>query len=389
MSKESSESFYSNIRSDASISSSRTYTDSSFNQGNKFLEMQLKIETLEHELANARIEIRDYEQRLINEERKNQDVQKQMQFLRHERSSYTEERSNFEDRLSIETSRVAKLELQIKQYENENDLLLKKVANLEDALRAEKYQLESYTEKFRTSQASSAESSKVKTLEDKIKNQQQRIFELEMLLETSRSDSDAFKSRITSFESTIEHQKIQFDGMLKKLQGSNANKEYLVQKVGILTQNLKQYQFEIESMTVQLQNAKSMIASLTAELGRVNGQLSKFQSALSNSYLLNGELMTKVSSMSSMSQYNSSFESKFDLLNLNLNSIEASSKAYTYSTPSLLEATGSETYMRYIRSSSAMSDGNSDSGNVSFTTYTGKKDESSAEEDGKLNGKIQ
>lgn len=351
------------------------YVENSFNQG-KFLEMQHKIQTLELELSNARNERRDYEHRLLMEERKNQDIQKQIQFLRLETSTYNNERSSFEERLSFESSRSSKLEMELKKYENETVLLLKKVASLEEALRAEKYQLETYTSKFKSSQTLGTDSNRIKSLEEKLKNQQQRIFELELLLENNRSDSDSFKSKITSYESSIEQQKIQVESLLKKLQGTNADKEYLVQQVSLLTQSMKQYQFEIESMTAQLQNAKAIIASLTAELGRANGQLAKFQAALSNSYLLNGELMTKVSSMSTMTSYKNSFESKFDLLSINLNSIEASAKAYTYSTPSLLEAAGSDTYMRYIRSSSsASSDVNVENGNVTFTPYSVKEEE--------------
>lgn len=333
----------------------RYYRESSYNQ-QKFLELQNKIQSLELELSNYKNDRKNYEARIAYEQKRVQEMGEKVQGLRFEKSSIIQERSTFEERLSFESSKINDLEIKLRDYINENELLLKKVSNLEETLRSERYQLETYSEKFRNSQTSGSGPSRMKSFEEKVKSQQQRIFELELLIETVNADTDSFKSQLTSYESTIDHQKIQIDSVLKKLQNANADNEFLVKKLSLLQQSLSNYKFEIESMTSKLQNAKGLIAQLTGELARANGQLAKFQAALSNSYILNGELMTKVSGLSSLSQYQSSFDSKFDILGVNLNSIEASSKAYSYNTPSLLEATGSDTYMRYIRASSTGSE---------------------------------
>ncbi|CAG9800939.1 unnamed protein product [Chironomus riparius] len=370
VSKERYENFYNDIRSDSSMYSERIYRENSFNQ-QKFLELQNRIQSLELELSNYKNDRKNYEARIAYEQKRVQEMSEKVQGLRFEKSTIIQERSSFEERLSFESTKINDLELKLRDYINENELLLKKVSNLEDTLRSERYQLETYSEKFRSIQTGGNGGSRMKTFEEKVKSQQQRIFELELLIETVNADTDSFKSQLTSYESTIDHQKIQIESILKKMQNANADNEFLVKKLSLLQQTLSNYKYEIESMTGQLQNAKGLIAQLTAELARANGQLAKFQAALSNSYILNGELMTKVSGLSSLSQYQSSFDSKFDMLSVNLNSIEASSKAYTYNTPSLLEATGSETYMRYIRASSSGSERevNSDV-ETGFTPYT-------------------
>lgn len=333
----------------------------------KFLEMQNKIQSLELELENYKNDRRNYDQRIAFEQKRVQDLTSKVNSIKIENSAYLRERSTLEERISVENSKTSDLELRFQDILNENSFLLKKISNLEETVRSERLQMEAYTERFKSSKSTGVGSGKIGSLEDRIRNQQQRIFELEAIIENSNSDSSSLRSSLSSYESTIEHQKIQVDSILKKLQNANADNEFLVKKLALLTQTLRNYQFEIESMSAQLQNAKSIIASLHAELARANGQLAKYQAALSSSYVLNGELMTKVSGFSTMTQYQSTTETKLDILNLNLQKIEASAKSFTYNTPSLLEATGSETYLKYIKQTSSNS---VDSENAEFTPYS-------------------
>ncbi|KAG5679322.1 hypothetical protein PVAND_008895 [Polypedilum vanderplanki] len=356
-----------NIRSDAisSIISGRYIQDNSYQNQQKFFELQNKIQTLELELANYKNERKNYEQRISFEQKRVQDLSKQIQSMKIENSVFTSERSTYEERIVEGNSKLSDLELRLQDVLNENSFLLKKITTLEETLKSERYQMEIYTEKYKSSQSSPGNMmAKIKSFEERIKSQQQRIFELESIIENSNADSDSLKSQLTSYESTIEHQKIQVESILKKLQAANADNEFLVKKLALLTQTLRNYQFEMESMTAQLQNAKAIIASLHTELARSNGQLSKYQAALSNSYVLNGELMTKVSGLNTLSQYSSSTESKFDILQMSLSSMEANAKAYTYNTPSLLEATNSETFTKYLKVQS--SETSSENG---FTPY--------------------
>ena len=321
--------------------------------------MQNRIQNLELELSNYKNDRRNYEQRIAFEQRRVSDLSMKIQSLRSENSSYLRDRNTFEEKVSSESSRVNELELKLQDILNENTFLLKKISGLEETLKAERYQMEVYTEKFKTSLSSGPGNANSKGLEERIRQQQQRIFELESLLENGNADVDTFKSQLSNYESTIEHQKIQVESILKKLQGSNADNEFLIKKLGLLTQTLRNYQFEIESMAGQLQNAKAIIAQLHAELSRVNAALAKYQAAMSSAYILNGELMTKVSSFSTLTQYQSSTDTKLDILGLNLRAIEGATKP-AFNTSALLEATGSETYLKYIRTEST------ESGNVAF-----------------------
>lgn len=335
--------------------------DNSFYSQQKFLEMQNRIQNLELELSNYKNDRRNYEQRISFEQKRVADLNMKVQALRSENSVYLRERTAFEEKVSSEGSRMSELELKLQDILNENTFLLKKISSLEETLKSERYQMEIYTERFKSSLNSSGLGSN-KGLEEKVRLQQQRIFELESLLEGGNADADSWKSQLSNYESTIEHQKIQVESILKKLHGSNADNEFLIKKLGLLTQTLRNYQFEIESMSGQLQNAKTIIAQLHAELARVNAALAKYQAAMSSAYILNGELMTKVSGFSTLTQYQTTTESKLDILGLNLSKIEASAKPLSFNTSALLEATGSETYLKYIRATST----ESESGNVAF-----------------------
>lgn len=324
--------------------------------------MQNRIQNLELELSNYKNDRRNYEQRISFEQKRVADLNMKVQALRSENSVFIRERTTFEEKVSSESSRVSNLELKLQDLLNENTFLLKKVSGLEETLKSERYQMEIYSSKFKSSLNTGAGGGN-KGLEDKIRQQQQRIFELESLLEGGSADSEGLRSQLSNFESTIEHQKIQVETILKKLHSSNADNEFLIKKLGLLTQTLRNYQFEIEAMSGQLSNAKSIIAQLHAELARLNGALAKYQAAMSSAYMLNGELMTKVSGFSTLTQFQSSSDSKLDILGLNLSKIEASSKSLSFNTSALLEATGSETYLKYIRATSTES---SESGNVAF-----------------------
>jgi chromosome segregation ATPase len=335
--------------------------NSMFNQ-QKVLELQNRIQSLELELANYKNDRQNYENRISFEQKRISDLNNKLQAMRVENSVYIRERTTFEEKMSSDNSKVNDLELRFQDILNENTFLLKKISGLEETLKSERYQMEIYIEKFKSSLSTGNAGGSNKGFEERVKIQQQRIFELESLIENGNADADSFRSQLSSYESTIEHQKMQVDSLLKKLQGSNADNEFLVRKLGLLTQTLRNYQFEIESMSGQLQNAKAIISSLHAELARANAALAKYQAAMGSAYMLNGELMTKVSGFSTMSQMQSSTDSKLDILGLNMSSMKSSSKSLTYNTSALLEATGSETFLKFIRATST----DSESGNVAF-----------------------
>jgi predicted nucleic acid-binding Zn-ribbon protein len=356
-----------NSRSDSSFSNTFNerliIRDNSMFSEQKILELQNRIQTLELELSNFKNDRRNYEQRISFEQRRVADLNNKIQSMRTENSVFIRERTTFEERLTSENSKISGLEIKLQDILNENTFLLKKISGLEETLKSERYQMDIYTERFKASLSTGSNGNKNKGFEERVKNLQSRIFELESLIENGGADTDSLRSQLSNYESTIEHQKMQVDSILKKLQGSNADNEFLVKKLSLLTQTLRNYQFEIESMTSQLQNAKAIIASLHAELARANAALSKYQAAIGSAYMINGELMTKVSGFSQMSQFSSSSNSKFDILGLSMSSIDSSSKQLTYNTSALLEATGSETYLKYIRATSSES---TESGNVAF-----------------------
>jgi predicted RNase H-like nuclease (RuvC/YqgF family) len=225
--------------------------------------------------------------------------------------------------------------------------------------------MDSFSEKFQNTQTySNSLLVKIKNFEETFRNQQQKIFELESIIENSNSSSESMTKKISTYESSIQHQKRQVESLLKKLQGSNADNEFLVQKLTLLTQSLRNYQYQLETLTSKLQSSKTIIASAHAELAKANAQLSKYQAALSSCYILNGQLMTKVSGMSSMAQFQSSFDSKFDILNLSQElSMGSSSKTFDFNTTSsLLEATGSETYVSFIKAAQTPQEANMENG---------------------------
>jgi chromosome segregation ATPase len=266
-----------------------------------------------------------------------------IQELRSENSIYVRERTAFEERVASEGSRESELELKLQDILNENMFLLRKISVLENTLKSERYQMQDFSEKFKSSLNKSSTGVDNKNLEER----QQLIFELQSLLESNTADAESLKSQISNYENIIENQKIRIESILKKFQDSNADNEFLIKKIGLLSQTLRNYQFEIESMTGKLRNAKTIIAQLHAELARGNSTLANYQAALASAYLLNGELMTKIMGFSTLIQFQTTSDSKLDLLNLIKSTTEAAITS-NLNTSTLLEATGSETYCKYI-----------------------------------------
>lgn len=333
--------------------------ENNFSSQQKLLEMQNRIQTLELELSNYRNERGSFEQRISFEQKRVIDLSAKIQSLRSENEMFRRERIVFEEKTSQEGSKISQLQLNLEDKINENALLLAKVTHLEETLKSERYSMEIYSEKFKSSLNASGRGGN-NGLEDRIRSQQQRIYELESLIEGGSAETESLQSQLSSYESTIELQKMQVDNILKKFHGANADNEFLVKKLHLLSQTLSRYQFEVETMSGQLQNAKAIISQLHGELARANAAVAKYQAAMASAYMLNGELMTKVTSFSTLTQYQSSSESKLDILGLNMSRIEASSKqAVGYKTSELLEATGSETYLKFIKSESK-------SGNFAF-----------------------
>lgn len=235
----------------------------------------------------------------------------------------------------------------------DNAFLLKKVASLEEALKYERYQITLFNEKYqRDIAAGGTLQVKIRNFEETIRNQQQRILELEGQLENINNGSDSLSAQVKAYEISIQNLRSQIDGLVKKLQSANGDNEFLVKKLALLTQSLKAYQNQLEAMSRRLQNARMVIATANGELGKANAQISRYQTALSQCYILNGELMTKVSGFSTMSAFQGQFDSKFDILNLSrdLSLGSSVSKTITFNnTSALLEAAGSDSYVSFTR----------------------------------------
>jgi len=315
----------------------------------KFIEMQNKIKSLEVELWKYKTGC--LESRYTVEQKEIIRLKQVIETLEKEKCSYEKNITECKENYTSSKTELECLELKLKNYINENQMLLKKVCHLEKELtRLEKIKIDSCHETCNKG-SSETELARIKYFEETIKSQRERIFELELMVENSKNHSETNKSQCLTYKSTIEQQRIQIESFLKKLQNANTDNEFLIQKVSLLSQTLQKYTCQIEQMLVQHANAKTTIASLTAELSRVCSQLSKYQGALSSAYVLNGELITKMSGMNSLTQYQCNFESKCDILSVNLNSIQACAKSFTYCTPALLEAVGSETYKEFFKMS--------------------------------------
>jgi hypothetical protein len=318
-----------------------------------YFEMMNKIQTLELELATHKHEREAYENRIDFEQKRVEDLSSKLKALRLENSTLTKERTVYEERITTESKMSIEMESKLQGILVDNSYLLKKVTSLEEALKYERYQMATFNDKYRHDISSSGSvQMKIKNFEETIRKQQQRVLELESIIESTNSNSTSLTQQIKTYENTTQSMKVQMESMLKKLQSSNADNEFLVKKLSLLTQSLKNYQFQMEAMSRKLQSSKMIIASVHAEMSKSNAQISKYQAALSSCYVLNGELMTKLSGFNSMSQFQGSFDSKFDILNLNteLSSTTTTSKSISFSaTSSILEAAGSDSYMEFFK----------------------------------------
>lgn len=324
-----------------------------FNQ-QRYFEMLNKIQTLELELASYKHDREAYENRIDFEQKRVEDLSNRLQALRLENSTLAKERIAWEERITTETTLVTEMETKLQGVLVDNAFLLKKVSSLEEALKYERYQIGLLNDKYQRDLASGGSLQiKIKNFEETVRQQQQRILELEGALDNINNGSDSLTQQVKAYEISIQNLRAQIDGLLKKLQSSNADNEFLAKKLAMLTQSLKTYQAQLEAMSRRLQNSRIVIATTNAELGRATGQLSKYQAALSQCYILNGELMTKVSGFSTMTAFQGQFDSNFDILNLSRDFTvggTSTTKTITFNnTSALLEAAGSDSYVSFVK----------------------------------------
>jgi chromosome segregation ATPase len=323
-----------------------------FNQ-TRYFEMLNKIQTLELELASYKHDREAYENRIDFEQKRVEDLSNRLQQLRLENSTLSKERITWEERITTETTLVTEMESKLQGVLVDNAFLLKKVSDLEEALKYEKYQITLFNERYQRDISSGGSlQSKIKDLEETVRKQQQRILELEGALENINNGSDSLTIKIKTYEVSIQNLKSQIDSLVKKLQSANGDNDFLVKKLTLLTQSLKAYQAQLEAMSRKLQSSKIIIATANAELGRANAQISKYQAALSQCYILNGELMTKVSGFSTMTQFQGQFDSRFDILNLSRElslDVTAAKSIGFNNTSTLMEAAGSDSYVSFVR----------------------------------------
>ncbi|KAJ6644030.1 Peripheral-type benzodiazepine receptor-associated protein 1 [Pseudolycoriella hygida] len=334
-----------------------------FNQ-QRYFEMLNKIQTLELELASYKHDREAYENRIDFEQKRVEDLSNRLQALRLENSNLAKERISWEERITTETTLVSQMESKLQGVLVDNAFLLKKVASLEDALKYERYQITLFNEKYeRDIAAGGSLQVKIKNFEETIRQQQQRILELEGALDNINNGSDSLTQQIKAYEISIQNLRAQIDGLVKKLQSANGDNEFLVKKLALLTQSLKTYQSQLEAMSRRLQNSRIVIATANAELGRANGQIAKYQAALSQCYILNGELMTKVSGFSTMSAFQGQFDSRYDILNLSRDfTTGVTTKSITVNTTALLEAAGSDSYVSITKENGVESETSSQAG---------------------------
>jgi len=337
-----------------------------FNQ-TRYFEMLNKIQTLELELASYKHDREAYENRIDFEQKRVEDLSNRLQQLRLENSNLAKERISWEERITTETTLVTEMESKLQGVLVDNAFLLKKVASLEDALKYERYQITLFNEKYQRDMSSgSSLQVKIKNFEETVRTQQQRILELEGALDNINNGSDSLTQQVKAYELSIQNLRSQIDALVKKLQSSNGDNEFLVKKLALLTQTLKNYQAQLESMNRKLQNSKMIIATANADLGRANAQIARYQAALSQCYILNGELMTKVSGFSTMSQFQGQFDSKFDILNLSRDlsiGVTSSTKSISFNnTSTLMEAAGSDSYVSFVKENGTESENGSQAG---------------------------
>ncbi|XP_037043717.1 uncharacterized protein LOC119079748 isoform X1 [Bradysia coprophila] len=324
-----------------------------FNQ-QRYFEMLNRIQTLELELDSYKHDREAYENRIDFEQKRVEDLSNRLQALRLENSTLAKERIAWEERITTETSLVTEMETKLQGVLVDNAFLLKKISSLEEALKYERYQISLLNDKYQRDIASGGSLQiKIKNFEETVRQQQRRILELEGALDNINNGSDSLTQQVKAYEISIQNLRAQIDGLVKKLQSSNADNEFLVKKLAMLTQSLKTYQAQLEAMSRRLQNSRIVIATTNAELGRATGQLSKYQAALSQCYILNGELMTKVSGFSTMTAFQGQFDSNYDILNLSRDlsvGATSSTKTITFnSTSALLEAAGSDSYVSFVK----------------------------------------
>ncbi|KAJ6647135.1 Peripheral-type benzodiazepine receptor-associated protein 1 [Pseudolycoriella hygida] len=335
-----------------SIQDRTVVREQSFNQ-QRYFEMLNRIQTLELELQTQKHERIELENRVQFEQGRVEDLSNKLKALRVHNLTLVKERTIFEERITTESTNTQEIQSKLDGVLIDNAFLLKKVSTLEEELKYERYQIGVINDRNqREGLTGSAVQTKIKNFEETIRTQQQRILELESTIENTNTGRDSLTQQIKSYETTIQNMKIQMESIIKKLQGSSGENDFLAQKLSLLTQNLSSYQFQLEEMSKKLQNSRKIIASAHADLARANAQVSKYQSALSSCYILNGELMTKMSGMSSMSQFQGVYDSRFDILNLSREfSVGTTKKSISFSsTSSLMEAAGSDSYVQMVKS---------------------------------------
>lgn len=290
------------------------FEDSRFDQN--YLNLTNKIRQLEMEKLSYQRDKESFAQRFDFEQRKVADLSQALKKLKVENARFAKERINFEESFASEQIKYHALESKIESYILNNNYLLKKVNGLEEAIQIEKMLVDSMTEKFSNSQTHTKSiQTRVLNYEETVKTQQQKIFELESEIMISTTNSESLFKKLSDYEEIIKQLRIQIEIVIKKLEISRTDNDFLVQKLAMLTQTLRTYQSQIECLTNKLQSSKTVIASAHADLSRANGQISKYQAALSSCYTLNGELMTKVSGMSTVTQNLVTSDCSMNLIN--------------------------------------------------------------------------
>lgn len=320
-------------------------TTTSIDNNQNYLNLLERVRSLELENLAYRKDKQSYEIRLDFEQRKVAELSNQLKTLKTENARFSKERLSFEEKFTVEQRKHVDVESKIQEYVLNNSFLLKRVTSLEEAIRYEKLMVESISEKFARSQMHSKSLlTKVTDFEETIKTQQQRVFELESEIMITSSSSDSLLKKVSEYEDTIKHLRLQIETFVKKLEISGADNDFLIKKLAMLTQTLRSYQTQIECLFNNLQSSKTVIATAHSDLSRANAQVSKYQAALSTCYSVNGELMTKVSGLESVSRNHSGVECSLNLVNF---SSDIAFKSIGYGkTSSLLEMTGSDDFLR-------------------------------------------
>lgn len=311
-----------------------------------------KIRQLEMEKLSYLNDKQSYEERLDFEQRKVLEMSHQLKRLRVENSRILKERLAHEENSAAEQQRLVDLELKVKEFSMNNSYMIKKLTNLEEAFRYEKLLVESISEKFsRSEMYGKTLLTKVSSLEETGRTQQQRIFELESEIMITASGSESLMKKLSDYEQIVKHLRLQMETFVKKLEISNADNDFLVQKLTLLTQTLRTYQGQLECLNNKLQSSKTVIASTHDSLSRATAQNSKYQAALSSCYVLNGELMTKVSAVTSVAQNQIGGDCALNLVDhFSGIAYEKSLKTFGYGkTATIMELTGSDSYLNFLQ----------------------------------------